>query len=363
MAVLLDKIAWSDQPLFPAVDDPAWENEVRGAMGIVPMCARLLAPNRWLRQAYLEGLRCPLDSLDEKQATLATFVTSQENTCRYCFGVARAQMRMLGFSEEVVDEVEGRAQLAEATPADRELLRFCRNLARSKPRPSREARRVLREVGFSDQQSLELAWLVSMTGFGNRVATLMATPPELAMEQQAARTERLWKKLTSWLPGKGPSLRGAPHHYPPPKGGSEFGALVQILHGTQAASALEIILEGAFGMSVLPRRTVLLMFGVVARTLDCVICEGLSTQALQKEGFSRTDVEEVLTSLGSKKLSDVETLLVPWTRQTVWMPEEPKRIQEHTRPLIQTIGSDKVLDAIGIASLANSCVRLAMLLQ
>lgn len=362
MVAALDKIAWSDTPLFPEVRDPAWEAEVQAALGVVPRCAKLLAPSAWLRRTYLDNLTCPT-SLTEPQALLAVLVTSQENSCRYCYGVAHAQMRMLGFSERVVEEVESRAQLAEADPADRELLKFCRNLARSKPRPSREARRALEAVGFSSVQSAEIAWTVASSAFGNRIATLMATPPEVEMEAHASRTESLWQKLSSWLPGKATPARPPPPPAAPPQGGGEFGALVEILRGTSAAATLERSLGNAFSGSLLPRRTILLMFAVVSRTLDCAICEGLSTRRLEACGMPRAAVADVLTTLSSKDLTDLEAVLLPWTRETVWMPEEPKRIQEHTRPLIQKIGGDHVLDAIGIASLANACVRLAMLLQ
>jgi len=158
-------------------------------------------------------------------------------------------------------------------------------------------------------------------------------------------------------------MRLPPTDYPPPAGGGEFGALVAILGDRPAASVLEVTLRAAFDSGVLPRRTVLLMFAVVARTLDCALCEGLAAQLLQTEKLSRAGVEEVLTALGSKELSDHERLLIPWARETVWMPEEPKRIQEHTRPLVDALGPQRVLEAIGIAALANACVRLAMLLQ
>jgi hypothetical protein len=50
------------------------------------------------------------------------------------------------------------------------------------------------------------------------------------------------------------------------------------------------------------------------------------------------------------RLSPAENLLLPWTRETVWMPEEPKRIQEHTRPLIRALGSDVALDRTRVRS-------------
>ena len=81
------------------------------------------------------------------EVELAGLVTSQENACRYCYGSARVRMKMIGFSDEMVDRIERNVQLVEAEPRERELVHFCRNLARSKPRPAgRRARRCARSA-------------------------------------------------------------------------------------------------------------------------------------------------------------------------------------------------------------------------
>jgi len=48
-------------------------------------------------------------------------------------------------------------------------------------------------------------------------------------------------------------------------------------------------------------------------------------------------------------------------RDTVWMPEQPARIQERTRPLLDALGPEVLVEAVGAAALANGCVRLTML--
>jgi alkylhydroperoxidase family enzyme len=103
------------------------------------------------------------------------------------------------------------------------------------------------------------------------------------------------------------------------------------------------------------------MFAVVARTLDCALCEINAAALLEDEGFARAQLAEVLATLGSPALTDAEALLVPWARDTVWMPEQPARIQERTRPLVDALGPETVIEAVGTAALANGCVRLTML--
>src|SRR6185436_8001186 len=182
MALLVEQLQWSD-PLTPETHDPAWEDEVRGITGgFLPGSITRVASSRWVRRAYLDCVRMPIETLARAELELAGLVTSQENACRYCYGSARVRMKMMGFTDEMVDRIERNVQLVEAEPRERELVQFCRNLARSKPRPSRKAREQMRDVGFTDLQTAELAFAVSAMGFGNRVATLLAVPPELEME-------------------------------------------------------------------------------------------------------------------------------------------------------------------------------------
>ena len=59
---------------------------------------------------------------------------------------------------------------------------------------------------------------------------------------------------------------------------------------------------------------------------------------LDGEGFSRRELAEVLRRSASPRLTDMEALLIPWARDTVWMPEQPARIQARTRPLLDALG-------------------------
>jgi uncharacterized peroxidase-related enzyme len=362
MPLLLEQLQWAEEPLTPEFADAAWESEVRGLMGgMMPGALKRIASSPWVRLAYLDAVRCPLTALGAPEMELAGLVTAQENACRYCYGAARARMRMVGFSDEMIDRIERNVQLAEAEPRERELVQFCRNLARSKPRPSRQAREKLKEVGYDERQTAELAFVVAAAGFCNRVSTLLAVPPELEMEAFAHQQKGFFGKLSAWLPGKKSGGKPAPPHYPPPKFDGAYGKLVRTLEGSPAAPVLETMLNGAFSSEVLPRRSLSLVFAVVAHTLECHICETGAAEILDEEGFSRGDLDEVLDTLASPKLTDLEALVVPWARDTVWMPEQPARIQSRTRPLLDALGPQVLVEAVGAAALANSCVRLAML--
>jgi alkylhydroperoxidase family enzyme len=112
---------------------------------------------------------------------------------------------------------------------------------------------------------------------------------------------------------------------------------------------------------VLPRRALSLVFAVVAHTLQCQICESNASDLLAVDGFSRAELDEVLQTLASPRLTEMEALIIPWARDTVWMPEQPKYIQARTRPLLDALGPAVLVEAVGAAALANGCVRLTML--
>ena len=360
MALLLNQLEWTEEPLIPRVPNPAWEAEVTSIMGMMPDAIARLSPSPWVRRAYLDMTRTPTESLPAPEVELAALVTSQENACRYCYGIARTRMRMFGFSEDMLDRIERRAQLADADDRERELVHFCRDLARSKPRPSKKAREKMASVGFTPRQTAELAFVVAATGFCNRVSTIIGATPETEMEGMAPKTG-LWKKLAAWMPGKVQMPRIPPPEYPPPTFAGPFGNLVSAIGSTPAGAALEGILRSAFASSVLPDRTLALIFSVIARTLDCGLCEGTAAQLLDRQRVDRSVQREVLDTLGSPSLTAAENAVIPWARDTVWMPEQPARIQERSRPVLELVGPAMFIEVVGGAALANACARLAML--
>jgi alkylhydroperoxidase family enzyme len=135
-----------------------------------------------------------------------------------------------------------------------------------------------------------------------------------------------------------------------------------VLDGSPSAAVLEATIQAALSTSTLPQRTICLIFAVISHTLGSTLCAKTAAEALGVEGFPSSALDEVLRTLSSRELDDAEMRLLPWARDTVWLPEQPKRIQEKTLPL-QSLGDRTLLEAVGVASLANSCVRLAMLLE
>jgi hypothetical protein len=152
-----------------------------------------------------------------------------------------------------------------------------------------------------------------------------------------------------------------PPDYPKPTFTGPFGNLVRLLGDTGPARYLENTLRTAFASDVLPPRTLALMFSVVARTLNCQLCESYAAELTDAYGVPREVREETLATLSSPGLTELEALILPWTRDTVWMPEQPAQIQKRSRPIVEAIGPRMFLEVVGGAAIANGCVRLAML--
>ena len=103
------------------------------------------------------------------------------------------------------------------------------------------------------------------------------------------------------------------------------------------------------------------MFAVIARTLGCGHCESEARKLLADEGLVGAEVDAALATLQTDRLSDDQSHLLPWSRDTV--SYDTASIQRNTRALASSLGNAKLLEAIGVASLANATVRLAMLLE
>jgi alkylhydroperoxidase family enzyme len=121
------------------------------------------------------------------------------------------------------------------------------------------------------------------------------------------------------------------------------------------------MLKGAFASDVLTVPTKALMFAVVARTLGCPYCEREAFKMLAQEGLGEREIETALSTLQWKGLAPQQSDLLTWTRHTVYY--ETGKIQPLTRQLGAAIGDAALLEAIGVAALANSTVRLAMLVE
>lgn len=365
MAQLLNEIDWAE-PIFPPVADPEWEKEAKRRAGTVSAVLRRVAPLPWLREVTLAMETFRPAYLPPRLKDIGAVVTAQENACRYCYGATRAYLHLLGYREHLIGRIEREAQLAELDEKERAFIEFCRSLARSQPRPARAERERLLALGYSPEAVTEIAYYIAGGCYYNRVATLTATPPEASLERFVA------SPLGRAVGGlAGPVLRAVQTFKwrrgatdgagTPPAPDAPFANVSAAVQGLPAAGILQRALQGAFASSVLPTRTKALMFAVVARSLECDACGREADRIAVAAGLTPAQVERILADLGASQLEPYEARLLDWVRDTVHY--QPAEIQEKTRALVAEIGELRGLEAIGVASLANATVRLAILLD
>jgi alkylhydroperoxidase family enzyme len=364
MALLLNEIEWPESPLLPPVKDPEWEAEIKRRGGQVSEADRRIAPSRWLREAGLGLTTYRPVEISQRLFTLGAMVTAQENSCRYCYGANRAFMKILGYSESFISRIERDMRVAELDEKEHGAIAFCRNLARSRPRPARAEKEALIRLGFAPRAVNEMAYLIAMGCFYNRIGVLIACPPEHGFERFAngfvGRIIGLCSPLMLALMNR----RRRPDSPPLSKeelARGPFGSIVATLEGLPAANLLRNALEGAFSSTVLSRPAKAMMFAVVARTLGCRHTEAEARKLLAAEGLHDAEIETVLQTLQSRRLDEREAGLLAWTRDTVYY--HTPAIQKQTLALARKVGDEVILEAIGVAALANATVRLAMLLE
>ncbi len=356
MANLINEIEWSE-PTISIVRDAQWEAEVKADIGQVADVHMRTSRSPWLRNTILKWPRYQAQEFPRKLADICGLVAAQENACRYCYGVAKSWMRLWGYSTKMINNIERNAQLADMDEKERAFIRFCRNLARSNPRPPKKDRDELLRLGYSPLAVAEMAFLIVNHCFVNRVSTFIAVPP---MDKLERLPTSLLGKLLRPLIGRKLRSIGWTETAPLEGNPESFPEVVQKLIGLPAATAMNDALHGAFESETLSKKLKVLMFAVVANSLECEFCQAESRSMAFECGFTEEEFNQALSSLSSPHLNEHEEKLLSWTRETIHFQNGP--MQTRVRQLAQEVGEPMMLEAIGVASLANSTVRLAVLL-
>ena len=342
MARFLQEIEW-EAPLLGAPPNGGFEAELGR-----------LSP--WMGVA-VESLSDPLKFSYATAELMGTayFVTSQENACRYCYGMARAAMQIWGYGEKQIRDLEEQATLADGIT--RKVVEFARKLSKSNPSPAREDRQALVAGGLNPDAASEIAACVAEACFANRIATFLALLPKLAMERLPTS---LQGRLTM------PLIRRklTPRREAPPQSFHNEGLCAPIIAEagrTPLAAWLRRVTDGCMSSPVIPRRSKGLMLAVIARQLGSRLCEEETRESLAADGVPREEIQTILSTLSSPAMTGAEERLLRWTRETVWY--EPRVIQNSTRRFLGEVGPEIALEAIGTAALCNALARLSLVRQ
>jgi len=354
-AVSIEGAAWGEC-LVPAVTvDPEVASSVRRRMGASPDWLTRIAPLPWLVDATCTLVGKPFAYVRPELADMISLVVSQDNSCRYCYGIQRTIMRILGYPDEQVERMLRDLHLADVPAAERTALDFARRVSRANPRPTRADFDAVVRAGLPPLAVAEVAAIAAAASFTNRMATLLALPPDPLEAASRTMVFRLMRPIIAWRMRPRPKV---PIPAPRPNDGP-CARLIAALGDSPAASALRHIIDAAWTSDVLPRRTKALMFAVVARAMGCAYGEQEARRFI--DGLSAADVEEVLSTLGSPRLDARERRLVPFARETVRY--QPATIQARFREVCRDFTPAEILETAGIVGLANGSCRLSVVLD
>src|SRR3989442_2899047 len=273
----------------------ALQTEVGKAVGAAPGWLERLAPSPWLVRALCEIIARPFAHAPLEVVNQVALVVSQENSCRYCYGIQRAVLKIFGQRDEHIDALGRDAQVGELTPAAQAAFDLARRLTRANPRPGGGDFEALVRAGFSRPAAAEIVFTAAANAFTNRIRTLLALPPAPIASLVARPVFRFVRPLLAWRMRPPPR---APEPAPRPDDGP-CAAVVAALDRSPAAGVLRRAIDGAWASDVLPRRTKTLMLAVVARALGCAHGEPVARGFLTAEGLAPAAAGGNPTQLGS----------------------------------------------------------------
>lgn len=349
---------WGECLLPPAPVPPALEAEVRRVVGMVPDWLCRVGRSPWVVRTLCDMIGRPMAYAPAPLCDLISLVVSQDNSCRYCYGVQRALLKLAGYHEGYIDRLERDFHTADLSRAERTALDFARRLTRGYPRPGRAEFEELLGAGFSRPAAAEIAAQVASNNFSNRTATLLALPPASIESMVERPLVRLLRPVLAW--------RMRSHRPPPPppalpNEGRPFARLVAALGDSPVAGMLRRTIDAAWASDALPARTKGLMLAVVARALGCTYSESEARRLLEREDLAPVEIDEILANLGSSRLDGREAQLVPFARETVHY--QTATLQRRMREVAQGLDPEALLEVIGVVALANALCRLSVVLD
>ncbi len=359
MAYSLEQIDWCDVPLVSPMPDLDWERESTKRLGFKSNFVKYLTPVRWMMEADELMHARVTPNVSVELAALISLVVAMDSSCRYCYGAFRSLLKIMGYSEQMIRKLEEGLALNELPKKEKTALEFARKISRAAPRPSRTDLEEIKAAGYSPIEIAEIAYLAGNNASANRLATLLALPPD-PLEEVEANWLKKWKRpftrkqfralLTPIFNVRHPTNFAGPG-----------AAIVDAFESSPASAALATVLDGAWNSSRTSKRVKALIFGVVARGLNCPACEAEAVGNLRREGWTDAETQHLLTYLTSSKLDSFELRVLRFARETVRY--QPRRLQELAQNFAAGLEREVLLEIIGLVSFANGLARMSVLLH
>jgi AhpD family alkylhydroperoxidase len=357
--MLLQDVAWEPTLLEPRRDD-ALERWVYDELGEVPDFVGYLSACPWLVRAVVEGAPGAgrILHLDAALAETVYLVVSYDNSCRYCYATHRAVLGLLGFPERRIERLEQELVAPASGRPGREALDLARRFSRANPLPSASDLEVLARAGLSREAALEVLFLAASAVLANRATTLPAVPFEGAAGPPAGRALRWLRPITARL-ALARRRRAAPTAPEPAAG--PFGGMLAAFGSLPAGGALRRAFAGCWSAHGLTPGTRALVFAIVARGLGAAAAEREALALAAQAGIPGDRAEAALRHLVAPAGEPGAEPALSFARDTLWY--EPSRIQRRSREVRDSLGTERFLDLVGTAGLANAFCRLSAILD
>jgi AhpD family alkylhydroperoxidase len=356
MPSALADVEWDACVLQPHRDREL-EAFVRRELGAVPSSVAYFTGVPWVVRAMPSIAGSPFLHLDSVLDDLIGLVVSQDNSCRYCFGIQRMMLRIHGLPDSRIRQLEQGLIEAEIDPRARAALDFARRVSRASPLSAASDTRELREAGWKPEAIREMAFCAVTDVYMNRLMTTAAIPyapvegladtwtTRLLAPLIRAAMQRRTRRQLAQSAALGPDQIRGPWAY-----------LVAALDGLPGARIVRETIDAALASPVLTTRAKALIFAVVARGLEASQSGREACELLAGTGLAREVIEATLTHLGSPELSALENALVAFARGTI--RGRPTRLQQSARELLGVLSQNQLVEAVAVASLANLVARL-----
>ncbi|THH37971.1 carboxymuconolactone decarboxylase family protein [Neolewinella litorea] len=364
--VKLDQIDWCETPLVLPTRGTPVEEEISRHLGFPLTSLAYLAPVPWVAWSLATKIQ-PVAHISNRLSDLITLVVSMENSCRHCYGATRSILRLTGYSQKRISELEEDFFHAKLDERNKTVLDFSRKCARADPRPDAGDLDALARVGLSRMEVAEVAYVATNTCYSNRLATILAIPPDAIEDQDKKLLTRLFRPLVA-IGFRGVLNRTKKRNIRKYRSelenleGPPFGnRLVDALRGSPTADVLHSILNDCWHSPHTSKRTKALAFAIIARTLNCSVCTTEANRLLECEGLLREDIDHLQTYLSSDALSGFESRFIHFARDTVnyQVPD----IQFVARRFLEGLSKEETIEICGLVALANWVARLSIILE
>jgi alkylhydroperoxidase family enzyme len=354
---ILAQVDWGACLLEPR-RDRALERYARSECGVVPEPLAYFAAVPWIARSLVEinSDQIRLVHLSFELADLVGLVVSQDASCRFCYATQRVMLRLMGFPEARIRELESDLGNARATLHEKTALEFARRIARASPPLCATDLAPLRAAKLEDAAIQELAVVAALHVYFNRLMTIPAIPPQ-RMERSASRDWMLrlagpvFRRRLRRVRGRAVGLSAAERE-------GRYAYLVGALDGLPAAIALRKLLDAAWTSPVLAPRTKAFVFAVVARGLDSALAEREAAAVLREHGIEAERLDAILRHLGGPELDAVETAVLHFARDSI--RSRPAQLQQRARWLREQLGETELVELVGVTALANAVCRLGV---